>query len=175
MFKSYSLNIALCLAFSLTPSMYADENESTDDTQIEAIEEAYPKLIEWMITAGFMVRCKRHNIDETEQDVDLRGRMTHFTSTLEGNGTRFSDRILRLLGLVEPTITIESTTTLHPVYHFEEEFEKVLFDYAGNHAPFCTETKNEDTNTKTVSCSIVHTMKEYYDLKAKFETAPDEE
>jgi len=177
MFKTSSCKSGFLLTALLASTIYGhtpattnqpDSSTESTNKNRSAEKKSTQEFLKLLISAAFMVSCEEQGIDETRVNVETSGKATSFSSALKGNGIRFFDRVFRLLGITQPTITITSTTTLQ---NNPEDYEKILFIYTKDHAPFCT-LKSDEQGQTTLTCSIMYTMKEYDELKKQFEGQP---
>lgn len=164
MYRSSLFKASLLLLITIAPQIQG--NSLTEFTS-----EEFQTHLKTMISAAFVNICETMHLDEKNVNIYSPSDDTTFTGTTTGNGYKLFDRISRLLGITEPTITIATTTSFNEHdKSLENKFKAVLFKYAAAHAPFCQDIVDNDKNA--LKCTITYTMQEFYDLQKKYEEKP---
>jgi hypothetical protein len=146
----------------------SEKNNETQEQQPQ--ERTIADHLKHALTAGLIHACQIHEVDELDAHVYSPENGSTFSSAVSNNTDGLVDRMKRMLG-VEPTISISSGAVFTP----EETHPKIRFKHAmlkfAENADLPCKQRVDSNGNKTVVCTIVMTLKEFYALKEEYKNS----
>lgn len=180
--SAYPYHIALLLSFAyisadnleyIVPLINQGISQNDDATKEKSPESKQPTIADHLkraLTAGLIKTCQEHHVDELNAHIYSPLDGSTFSSAVSNNGDGLVDRMKRTFG-IEPTISISGGAVFTPEEtHPKNRFKHALLKFAGNADLPCKQMVDSNGN-KTVVCTIVMTLKEFYALKEEYKNS----